>query len=132
MCLDANETAIQLARQRLHAYPHVQVLQRIVPDHLPQQKFQLIVISEILYYLDPAALQQVLAWLHTALELGGCILSCHWRAPIAGFSLNGEEVHRQLKAQLKYKHNLSVQDSDFLVDLWLNSAQSVAEQEGLK
>src|SRR5690606_38499175 len=99
---------------------------------LPQQKFQLIVMSEFLYYLDPAALQQVFAWLHTSLEPGGCFLSCHWRCPFVGFSLNGVEVHRQLKVQLKYKHNLSVQDSDFLVDLWLNSAQSVAEQEGLK
>ncbi|MGE8538685.1 MAG: class I SAM-dependent DNA methyltransferase [Acinetobacter sp.] len=132
MCLDANSTAVQLAQQRLHAYPHVQVLQRVVPTDLPQQKFQLIVVSEILYYLDATALEQVLAWLNTALEPGGCILSCHWRAPISGFSLNGEDVHRHLTAQLKYAHSLSVQDSDFLVDLWLNSTRSVAEQEGLK
>lgn len=132
ICLDANDTAIQLARQRLHAHSHVQVLQRVVPDELPQQKFQLIVISEILYYLNPTALQQVLAWLHSALEPDGCILTCHWRAPISGFSLNGEKVHHYLKAHLNYAHNLSLQDSDFLVDLWFNSAQSVAEQEGLR
>jgi 2-polyprenyl-3-methyl-5-hydroxy-6-metoxy-1,4-benzoquinol methylase len=132
MCLDANNTAIHLAQERLQAYPHVQVLQRIVPDDLPEQKFQLIVVSEILYYLNPIALQQVLTWLHTALEPGGCILSCHWRAPISGFSLNGEDVHQYLKAHLNYSHRLSLQDSDFLIDLWLNSAQSVAEQEGLR
>src|SRR5690606_11765020 len=94
MCLDANDTAVQLAQQRLQVYPHVQVLQCIVPDELPKQKFQLIVVSEILYYLNPTALQQVLTWLHTALEPGGCILSCHWRAPISGFTLNGEDVHQ--------------------------------------
>src|SRR5690606_36829695 len=68
MCLDANDTAIQLAQRRLQAYPHVQVLQRIVPDDLPEQKFQLIVVSEILYYLNPIALQRVLTWLHTRSE----------------------------------------------------------------
>lgn len=45
MCLDANDTAIQLAQQRLQDYSHVQVLQRIVPDDLPKQKFQLIEIG---------------------------------------------------------------------------------------
>ena len=132
LCLDANDTALQLARQRLYAQTHVQVLQGVVPNDLPQQKFQLIVISEILYYLNPTALQQMLAWLHTALEPDGCILTCHWRAPISGFSLNGDDVHQYLKAHLNYAHSLSLQDSDFLVDLWLNSAQSVAEQEGLR
>ncbi|OAL85105.1 methyltransferase [Acinetobacter sp. SFD] len=132
MCLDANDTAIRLARQRLHTYPHVQILQRIVPDNLPKQKFQLIVVSEILYYLNSTALDQVLTWLHTALEPGGCILSCHWRTPISGYSLNGEDIHQYLKAHLNHTHHLSLQDSDFLVDLWLNTAQSVAELEGLR
>ncbi len=41
-----------------------------MPDDLPEQKFQLIVVSEILYYFEeiPIALQQVLTSLRTALK----------------------------------------------------------------
>ena len=104
MCLDANDTAIQLARQRLHTYPHVQVLQRIVPDNLPKQKFQLIVVSEILYYLNPTALvgTDMVAY---CIGTRGCILSCHWRTPISGYSFNGEDIHQYLKAHLNYTHH---------------------------
>ena len=132
VCLDAHATAVEMARQRLRSYGHVNVQQGIIPLDLPKRKFQLIVVSEILYYLDPHSLEQVLQWLHEALDAGGCLLACHWRAPIVDFHFNGDVIHAYLKENLQYRQVLHLEEADFLVDLWVNAAQSVAEQEGLK
>lgn len=132
ICLDANTTAIQLAQQRLQDYSHVSFVQGIVPEDLPERKFQLIVLSEVLYYLDQAALEKLTHWLQHALDAEGCILACHWRAPISGFSFTGDDIHDHLNTHLPYKKCSQLQEPDFLVDVWINSPQSVAEQEGLK
>jgi SAM-dependent methyltransferase len=132
ICLDAHSTAVRLARQRLQGYAHVNVRQGIVPADLPEGKFQLIVLSEILYYLDHATLEQLIHWLLKALDHGGCILACHWRAPISGFALTGDDVHHYLQRHLPYQKCSQLQEPDFQVEVWINSAQSLAEQEGLK
>lgn len=131
MCMDANPTAIQLANQRL-AHDHVTVVQGIVPRDLPEQQFDLIVASEVLYYLEEQILQQLIDWMNTHLSHNGCIVACHWRYDIEGFGLNGERVHQLLKQHLNYFHSVQLQDADFLLDVWTNSSDSVAAQEGLR
>lgn len=129
LCLDGHLTAVQLAQQRLPA--HVKVLQAVVPHNLPEHQFDLIVLSEVLYYLDEAHLQQVVTWLNTYLSDNGCIVACHWRYPIEHFDLNGKTVHQLLVDNIKHQHYLSLTDADFYLDLWTKSSDSLAQKEGL-
>lgn len=131
ICMDANPTAIQLANQRL-THDHVTVVQGIVPLDLPEQQFDLIVASEVLYYLEEQILQQLIDWMNTHLSPNGCIVACHWRYDIEGFGLNGEHVHQLLKQHLNYFHSAQLQDADFFLDVWTNSSDSIAAQEGLR
>ena len=130
LCLDGHPKAVNLAQNRLKNYPHIQVRQAWVPAELPQQQFDLIVIGEILYYLDLEQIQTFIAWLNTHLSATGTLLCCHWRHPIEGFTLDGNQVH-QLLAPLALQHYLSLQDPDFLVDVWTKSSLSLAAQEGI-
>lgn len=130
LCLDANDIAVTQAKMRLPA--SVTVKQAIVPEALPQQRFDLIVISEILYYLSEQHLLELMTWLNQSLQPEGCILACHWKYPIDHFELNGLLVHQQLKQYLTTAHYLSVHDHDFELDLWYNTAHSLAAQEGLR
>ena len=130
LCLDGHPKAVNLAQNRLKNYPHIQVRQAWVPAELPQQQFDLIVISEILYYLDLEQIQTFIAWLNTHLSATGTLLCCHWRHPIEGFTLDGNQVH-QLLASLVLQHYLSLQDPDFLVDVWTKSSLSLAAQEDI-
>ncbi|WP_298141919.1 SAM-dependent methyltransferase [uncultured Acinetobacter sp.] len=130
LCLDGHFKAVDLARQRLAAYSHVEVQQAWVPTQLPHQSFDLIIVSEILYYLDTVALDEVMTWLNKHLIPGGTLLCCHWRHSIEGFELDGNLVHQHLQ-QLNLDHYLTVKDPDFLIDVWSNASINLAQQEGL-
>lgn len=133
-CLDGHAQAVLLARQRLQAFEHVTVIQAAIPQQLPAQSFDLIVVSEILYYLSAPELQAFIEWAKQHLAQDGTLLCCHWRYPIAGFSLNGNIVHELLKQHIPMPHYLNLNDADFIVDLWRNGPNhldSLALDEGL-
>lgn len=131
LCLDGHPKAVDLARRRVAAYPHIRIEHAWVPEHLPNQRFDLIVVGEILYYLDPPQLQQLITWLNQHLHETGTLLCCHWRHPIEDFELTGDQVHQVLRQQLQLEHYLNVTDPDFLIDIWSKSNLSLAKQEGL-
>lgn len=135
ICVDAHRRAVELAQARLARFAHVQVRQQRVPEtHLELENgglFDLIILSEVAYYLRPAELVQLMQQLQQCLSADGTLLACHWRYPIAGFELNGDQVHACLRQQLALHHYLQMNDPDFLLDLWTQDAQSVAAREGL-
>ena len=52
VCCDTSNLAVDLARKRLAGLPHAKVLQARLPQQWPQGEFDLIVFSEMGYYLD--------------------------------------------------------------------------------
>ncbi len=160
LSIDGNHQAVQLAKERLAELPHTKVIQGVIPDRLltlknavieaypllngtpnMQAPFDLIVISEILYYLSPDDIDTVIAWTQQNLAIGGTLLFCHWRYAIDGFAMTGETVHQRLhhafntenndKHQVAFTHQSQLVDSDFLLDTWQRSPDTVAMQENL-
>lgn len=158
--IDGNQRAVQLAKARLAELSHVKVIQGVIPNRLLTLKdavieayplsdststnkspFDLIVISEILYYLPPNDIDTVIAWTEQNLAIGGTLLCCHWRYAIDGFTMTGETVHQRLhhafnltnseKHQVTFTHQSQMIDSDFLLDIWQRCQSSVAMQEKL-
>jgi SAM-dependent methyltransferase len=64
LAADLNATAVRLARERVAAEPHVRLEQRTMPAQWPHEAgpFDLIVISELAYYLDATDLNTLAAW----------------------------------------------------------------------
>lgn len=135
LCLDGNAQAVALAKHRLAKSPHVSVTQAIIPQALPVQQFDLIVIGEILYYLTLPQINAVIDWVKNALTPNGTLLCCHWRYPIDGFEMTGESVHQVLgqafNANNGFFEQVALHDSDFLLHVWQKNPKSVAQQEGL-
>ena len=169
LSIDGNNQAVQLAEQLLAKLPYVKVIQGLIPDVLGTLKagtqdayptlnglpipnalastppFDLIVISEILYYLSPNDIDTVIAWIEQNLAIGGTLLCCHWRYAIDGFAMTGESVHQRLQQAFTlgastehiknhltaFIHQSQMIDTDFLLDIWQNSPHSVAGQENL-
>lgn len=129
---DGNQRALALARARLAALAHVRVLGAWLPEEWPPGRFDLIVISEVGYYLDTPALDQLADLARHSLLEHGTVLACHWKAPIEGCALNGKQVHAQLGQRLDLPHLLRLDDADFLLDVWCSSATSAAQAEGLR
>jgi len=129
LAADLNPAAVELARQRVAHLQHVRVEQRAIPDDWPDGEFNLIVISEVAYYLSEAQLAGLIAKLTASLTEDGTLIACHWRRPIEGWPLSGDHVHRELRAKLTLPRLSCYQDDDMVLDVWSSSAQSVHQRE---
>jgi SAM-dependent methyltransferase len=124
--------AVELARERLGGFSHASVMHGRLPQQWPEGQFDLIVFSELGYYLDEHDLQ---LWIDRALQSltqDGQLLACHWRAHIDGCPMNAEQVHGVLQERLGMQRVFSHQEADFLLDVWSRDPMSVAQRENLR
>jgi SAM-dependent methyltransferase len=131
LATDGSQQAAALATRRLADLPHVEVRQAWLPAQWPAGRFDLIVISELGYFLDSHALDAMARQALASLDAGGTLLACHWRHPIEHGELDGDEVHRRLHRQLGLPHVGAWTEADFRIDVWCRDARSPAEREGL-
>lgn len=132
MCCDTASAAVALARSRLSGFPHAEVQQGYLPSQWPAGEFDLIVLSELCYYLDPDDLSKLIDHALDSLTHDGQLLACHWRPAIAGCPQTGEHVHGLLQERLAMPLLARHHEADFLLDLWGHDDTSVATREGLR
>lgn len=132
LCCDTAAAAVALARTRLSLFDHAEVRQSRLPGEWPEEKFDLIVISEIGYYLDADDLKRLILLAEQSLTADGQLLACHWRPPIDGCPLNARQVHDLLHEHLHLPRLVLHQEADFLLELWSREPRSVAALEGLR
>ncbi|MBT2372952.1 SAM-dependent methyltransferase [Pseudomonas fluorescens] len=132
LCCDTSMAAVILARKRLTEFSHTEVQQRRLPQQWPAQAFELIVLSELCYYLDRDDLCSLIDSALASLTPKGQILACHWRPAIEGCPQTAEQVHELLQARLDMPRLIHHHDSDVLLDLWCHDETSVAQLEGLR
>jgi hypothetical protein len=129
---DVDPTAVDAARSAVAAYPHVVVERRSVPDEWPGGRFDLVVVSEVGYYLDAQALGGLVERVTASLEPGGAVLLCHWRHPVADYPLTGDAVHAAFRQDGALTAAVRHEEEDFVLDLLTaGSAPSPARREGL-
>ncbi|MCU1761940.1 nodulation S family protein [Pseudomonas sp. 14P_8.1_Bac3] len=132
LCYDTASAAVALARTRLSLFDHAEVHQGRLPGDWPNEQFDLIVLSEVGYYLDADDLNQLIQHAAQSLTADGQLLACHWRPPIDGCPLNARQVHDQLHEHLHLPRLVLHQEADFLLELWSREPRSVAALEGLR
>lgn len=129
---DGSLKAVQVARERSAHLGHVEVRHAWLPEAWPEQQFDLIVLSEVAYYLDEAALDLLAERILASMLPNAALLACHWRARIGGCAMSGDEVHRRLADRLALPHLAGYSDDDLRLDVWSLDCRSVAEREGFK
>lgn len=97
--IDLARTAVALARPRLEPYPHVRALLGTLPEDLPDGAYDLVVASEILYYLSEPDLHGTLHRLEPVMLLGARLVAVHWRPTGPDRWLDAATVHAALRAQ---------------------------------
>jgi len=98
VAVDASPAALDAARRRLDPLPQVTVEQHGVPGSWPEGRFDLVVVSEVGYFLSPVALDHLVQRVRTCLADDGVVVLCHWRHEIAGWPLDGPDVHARFVA----------------------------------
>jgi trans-aconitate methyltransferase len=83
------------ARARVRAAENVAVDVGRIPEDWPAGTFDLVVLSEVLYYLDEAGIADVLAKLDACLAPAGHVIAVHWRGE-TDYPVTGDRVHELL------------------------------------
>ena len=128
---DGSAIAVGLARDRLKDLPQARVEQAAMPDDWPDGRFDLIVVSELAYYLQPLALGAFIEHCKVSLAEGGTVVACHWRRPIEGCLMSGDDVHAVFRALGGWPGLAHHEEADFVLDVWSDDARSVARREGI-
>ena len=95
--------------------------------------FDLVVLSEVAYYLDADALRSALADVVSHLEPGGTVVCVHWHRS-TDYPLSGATVHDIVRATPGLVALSVYRDADFVIDVLARDdgdTRSVAQREGI-
>ena len=114
--LDFSVRAIEIARRRLRKQAHVRIMEASFPEQAPPGRWDLVVCSEVLYYLDRETLEQATEWLQDRLLEGATVLAVDWRGPAKTEPHDGDDVHDLLRERLVSWHVLEGRQPGYRLD----------------
>ncbi len=123
--MDSAEAAVRQATARLQPHANVSVIPGLIPEAWPDEPYDLIVLSELLYYLDEGARREVADRVVATLEPSGDLVMVHWRHPFAEAAITGDQVHAELTDRL-HDAGLQLVTSHVEVDFRLEVLRSAA------
>ncbi|WP_411133335.1 SAM-dependent methyltransferase [Streptomyces sp. C10] len=137
LATDRMPSAVVSAAERTHALSQVEVRTLTIPDEWPDGTFDLIVLSELLYYFEDVALHEILTRTLDSLEPGGTLVAVHWNHPVPEHRRTGRDLAPVLAARPGLQLLTETHDPDFtLQTFWrrypdASAPPSPAAQEGL-
>lgn len=128
---DASDAAVQRARERLAGIANVRVERARMPGDWPAGPFDLVVVSELGYYLAMDELRQLASAIGRSLAPAATLVACHWRRGADDMRSSLHAVHPLLGAVCGGDAIARYEDEDFLLEAWSRDSRSVARREGL-
>ena len=114
-----------------HQLPNVELRQGSVPEDWPAGRFDLVVLSEIGYYLDSDDCRRLA---DLTLTTARDVVAVHWRHLVDDYPLTGDEVHGVIRSRAEALGRVclcSHIEEDFRLDVWSIDDRSVARRSGL-
>ena len=115
VAFDGVTAAVAATRAATMGLENVRVELARLPDQVPGGPFDLVVFSEVLYYLDSADMALVLATLESRLEPGADILAIDWRPPTHDAPRDAHSAHGQLLAHADGEVLVDHREPEFLL-----------------
>jgi hypothetical protein len=115
--IDAAPSAVVAARRRLACHPHAEAILGSIPGDVPDRRYDLVVASEILYYLTVDVVADTLAVLDLRMLPGARLVAVHWRPHGPERPLDADQVHATLRARPSFESLGSGATDDYLLDV---------------
>lgn len=122
LAVDIADAPLESARARLSGNTCVSIERMATPQTWPAESFDLIVLSEVGYYWSSADLSRALDRAAQSLTTDGILVCCHWRRPVDEYPLNGDDVHRAVRARSEFTRLVSHEEEPFLLEAFARSA----------
>jgi len=133
--VDVAESAIRTANARLRAgrlRGQVTLARASLDDEWPPGPFDLVVLSEVGYYLDADALAAVLRRECPRLLPGATVIAAHWRHAVADYPLTGDKAHTIIAATPGLTPLGCYRDNDVVIEVFDHGdGRSVAARDGV-
>lgn len=97
---DVAEAALAIARQRCASLPQVRLELSTLPERPTPGRFDLILLSEVLYYFDGAGIAAVGAAVRDMALPGADIVLVHWLGPTPDYPHTGDSAVAAFEAAL--------------------------------
>lgn len=119
--IDFSPTAVKRARERCAYLPNVKILCASIAERMPLEGFDLIVLSEMGYYLCLEEWGGTVARLLSPMKPGGTVLATHWLGTSADHRISGDQVHEILQANPLLCLQHSERNEGFRLDRWVRA-----------
>ena len=129
---DVARAALDTTRERIGAAQNLTLELASLDDEWPGVDIDLVVLSEVAYYLAADTLREVLDRECPRLLDGATLVAAHWRHPVRDYPLSGDRVHELIAATADLSRVARYRDDDVVIDVFQKGpAQSVAARTGV-
>lgn len=129
LAMDISNVALEQARTGQPK--NVELRRGSVPSDWPEGQFDLVVLSELGYYLDGEDCGHLA---NLAVATARDVIAVHWRHPVQDYPLTGDDVHHIVE-HIAVEQGLirlcTHVEADFRLDVWSRDHRSVAARTGL-
>lgn len=129
LAIDVSAAAVETAARRLAPYPHAAVERGRIPSDWPEGPFDLVLISEVAYYLAADEWRDAVDRCVASLAPGGEVVLCHWTGRADDFAQSGPEAHRAFRERSGLAVVVEHHDEGFLLEV-LRRPEGAVEEVG--
>lgn len=117
LAMDGAARAVDQVRTRV-GHENVRVELGWVPADWPTGMFDLVVLSELMYYLSAADRHQVIELATASLADEGHLLTVNWRHPFPEAAVHGDAVKAELRTHLDLQLLVDHTENDFTLQVF--------------
>ncbi|MBE7176938.1 MAG: methyltransferase domain-containing protein [Mucilaginibacter polytrichastri] len=118
LSIEPSLPALDRARARLANVKHVTFQQGGIPDGFPPGHYQLIVLSEVGYYLSMNDLRRSKVMIENNISAHGDLVLVHWTHFVEDYPLNGHAVHDLfIEDRVHWQSHLHWKTADYRLDV---------------
>lgn len=120
LATDISDKALEQAKKRCADKENVTFQKLSFAEELPSNDYDLIMISEVAYYLSLSDWESAIEKLYKNLAVQGNIALIHWLPIVHDYPQTGDEVHHSFERvmQGKMKNVFSSRAENYRIDVW--------------
>ena len=129
---DVAQAALDATAERTAGRRNLTLCRTSLDAGWPRLDFDLVVLSEVAYYLSEATLRRVLDRECARLSAGATVVAAHWRHAVSDYPLTGDRANAIIVATAGMSAVARYRDDDVVIDvLQKGQADSVARRTGV-
>ncbi|KQT18488.1 hypothetical protein ASG31_07140 [Chryseobacterium sp. Leaf404] len=123
LATDVSQKALDIAKKRCENKSNVKFECMSFPHEMPEGGFDLIMISEVAYYLSAVDWDSAVESVYKKLLPEGNIVLVHWLPEVHDYPQTGDEVHDSFERSMsgKLSNVFSKREENYRIDVWAKS-----------